>query len=91
MRHGPDPYKRCLELLDEWERTHPQPTQTLLETTTRLHNTQTTGDQLAAILTTITTTERERTKGAWQIIISNQLLTDAMFTLEQWRETTQPI
>lgn len=89
MRHGPDPYTRCLELLDEWLNQHPQPTAQLLTTITQLHNTKTTGDQLAALLTTITNTERERTKGAWQIVISNQLLTDAVFTLQQWRQLTE--
>jgi hypothetical protein len=62
----------------------------LLEQTTRLHNITQTGNQLADALTTITTTERERTKGSWQIVISNQLLTEMLHTLDVWRELTKP-
>jgi hypothetical protein len=81
-----DPYTRVLELFDEWQTQHPQPTKQLLEQTTRLHNTTETGNQLAAILTTITQTERTRIKGEWQINISNQLLIKALQTLEQWKQ-----
>jgi hypothetical protein len=90
MRHGPDPYARVLELFDEWQTQHPEPTKQLLEQTTRLHNITQTGQQLADALTTITTTERERTKGSWQIVISNQLLTEMLHTLDVWRELTKP-
>jgi hypothetical protein len=79
-----------LELLDDWLDQHPQPTVQLLETTTRLHNIQTTGDRMADLLSIITTTERERIKGSWQIVISNQLLTEMLHTLDVWRELTKP-
>lgn len=88
MRHGPDPYTQCLQLLDDWLDQHPQPTVQLLETTTRLHNIKTTGDHMADLLTDITNAERTRIKGAWQITISNHVLTDALFTLDQWQNCT---
>jgi hypothetical protein len=74
--------------MDEWLDQHPQPTVQLLETTTRLHNIQTTGNHMADLLTDITNAERTRIKGEWQITISNQLLTDAVFTLDQWQNCT---
>jgi hypothetical protein len=89
MHHGPDPYTKVLALFDEWQTTHPQPTEQLLEQTTRLHNTITTGNQLADILTDITNAERTRMKGSWQITVSNQLLTQTVFMLDQWRQITE--
>ena len=89
MHHGPDPYTKMLALFDEWQATHPQPTVQLLQQTGRLQNIITIGNQLADILTDIKNAERTRIKGSWQITISNQLLTQTVFMLDQWQQITE--
>ena len=90
MRHGPDPYTRVLALLDQWDAAHPQPTEQLLRQTARLQNITETGEQMAQTLTAITGAERTRTKGSWQIVVSNQTLTETLAMLDTWRLLTNP-
>jgi hypothetical protein len=77
-----------LALFDEWHAAHPQPTAQLLEQTARLQNITETGGQMAATLTAITGAERTRLKGSWQIVISNQILTETLHTLGVWQRLT---
>jgi hypothetical protein len=79
-----------LALFDQWHEQHPQPTAQLIQQTALLQNITETGEQMAQTLTAITGAERTRTKGSWQIVISNQTLTETLATLDVWATLTNP-